>query len=198
MVVFLAVVIAGSLSLQVRSAEAESVFEGSSVRKIDRIHGKPLHSQVRVKRYARSVGSTRYIRKTIPIYYKMARKRNMAADMLVAQAILETGAGRYGGDSKPWNMAGIKKGGIVGDRPRDFERPRTARQGVRMHINHMAAYTGQRPIGKPHARFYDARAAQRSRGWWVKRVSHLGGGVWATDSTYSGKIRRIRGNMGKY
>ena len=177
--------------------ETEASAGASSVRKPDQILGKPIHSQAKVKRYARSVGSTRYIMRTIPIYYELSRKRNIAPDVLVAQAILETGRGRYGGDSKPWNMAGIKKGGIVGDRPRDFERPRTARAGVRMHINHMAAYTGKRPIGKPHDRFYDARAAQKSRGWWVRRVSHLGGGVWATDSTYSRKIRHILDDMGK-
>ena len=114
----------------------------------------------------------------------------------VAQAILETGRARYGGDPKPWNMAGIKKGGIIGDGPRDFERPRTARQGVRMHINHMMAYTGKRLLGKPHDRFHDARAAQRSRGWWVRRASYLGG-VWTTDFTYSQKIRRILNDMGK-
>ena len=193
-VILLAMVIAVGFSLQ---AGTEAVAGTKKARSADQILGKPLHSQAKAKRYARSVGSTRYIMKTIPTYYELARKRNIAPDVLVAQAILETGRGRYGGDSKPWNMAGIKKGGIVGDRPRDFERPRTARKGVRMHINHMAAYTGKRPLGKPHDRFHDARAAQKNRGWWVRRVSHLGGGVWATDSTYSSKIRRILNNMGK-
>ena len=111
--------------------------------------------------------------------------------------MLETGYGRYGGDSRPWNMAGIKKGGIVGDEPKDFEVPPTAYAGVRMHVNHMAAYTGKRPIGTPHDRFYDARAAQKSRGWWVTRISQLGGGVWATDTTYDAKIRNILDAMGR-
>jgi hypothetical protein len=43
-------------------------------------------------------------------------------------------------------MAGIKKGGIVGDEPKDFERPASAFEGVRMHVNHMAAHTLKRPI----------------------------------------------------
>lgn len=67
-----------------------------------------------------------------------------------------------------------------------------------MHVNHMAAYTGKKPIGTPHDRFHDARAAQKNRGWWVRKISQLGNGVWATDSTYSGKIRRILDDMGKY
>lgn len=193
-VVVLAAVIAGGLFLQVGTEEASA---GTKVRKPDQLLGKPMYGQKKVKRYARSVNSSRYIMRTIPIYYELAKKRNIAPDVLIAQAMVETGYGRYGGDSKPWNMAGIKKGGIVGDAPRDFERPRTARQGVRMHINHMAAYTGKRPLGKPHDRFYDARAAQKNRGWWVRRVSHLGDGVWATDSRYDRKIRRILNKMGR-
>jgi hypothetical protein len=104
--------------------------------------------------------------------------------------MVETGYGRYGGDSDPWNMAGIKKGDAQGDEPRDFEKPATARAGVRMHINHMAAYTGKKPIGTPHDRFYDARAAQRERGYWVRNIGQLGG-VWATDTSYDDKIRKV-------
>ena len=180
-VVSLTATIAAGLSLQVVT---EAFAEANSVRKPDRILGKPLHGQAKVKRYVRSVGSTKYIMRSIPIYYELARKRDIVPDVLVAQAILETGRARYGGVPKPRNMVGIKKGGIVGDGPRDFERPRTARQGVRMHINHMTPYTGKRLLGKPHDRFHDARAAQKSRGWWVRRV-------------YSQKIRRILNDMGK-
>ena len=163
----------------------------------DSMLGAPIYSQAEAQRYARSVGSTRYILQAIPYYYKLAPRTGIAPDVLVAQAMLETGRGHYGGDSKPWNMAGVKKGGAVGDAPRDFERPATAYEGVRMHINHMAAYTGKKTIGKPHARYYDARAAQRNRGWWVKRISQLGNGVWATDPAYAGKLRRMLDDMGK-
>ncbi len=177
--------------------EPEPAYAASTVRGPDQIFGKPLYRQARVERYARSVRATRYIKKTIPIYYRLAKKRNIAPDVLVAQAMIETGYGSYGGDSRPWNMAGIKKGGIVGDAPKDFERPKTPYGGVRMHVNHMAAYMGKRPIGKPHDRYSDARAAQKSRGYWVRRIGQLGDGVWATDSTYDRKIRRVLNDMGK-
>ena len=180
-------------------ADAVRVVEATRPsRKPDSLLGAPIHDQASAKRYARSVGSSRYILETIPLYYELAPKAGIAPDVLVAQAILETGRGHYGGDSKPWNMAGIKKGGQVGDGPDDFERPATAYQGVRMHVNHMAAYTNKNPIGTPHDRFYDARSAQKSRGWWVSRISQLGGGVWATDTTYAGKIRRILDDMSKH
>lgn len=178
-------------------AQDEPISEASRMRERDQILGAPIYSRSRVESYARSIGCTRYIMRTIPIYYRMAPRRNIAPDVLVAQAILETGRGRYTGDSRPWNMAGIKKGGAVGDDPKDFEVPKTAREGVRMHINHMAAYTGKKPIGEPHDRFYDARAAQKSRGWWVRRVSQLGNGIWATDPDYADKIHRILNGMGK-
>ena len=182
----------------VKVVEARAAQQTSqSARKPGSMLGAPIYSQARAYRYAKSVGSTRYITQTIPYYYRLAPRVGIAPDVLVAQAILETGRGHYGGDSRPWNMAGIKKGGVVGDGPRDFERPATAYEGVRMHVNHMAAYTGKNPIGKPHARYYDARAAQRNRGWWVTRIDQLGSGVWATDPAYAGKLQRILDDMGK-
>jgi len=143
--VLLVATFAFGLVLQV-GGETEPAYAASTVRGPNQIFGKPLYRQARVERYARSVGATRYIKKTIPIYYRLAKKRNIAPDVLVAQAMIETGYGRYGGDSRPWNMAGIKKGGIVGDAPKDFERPKTPYGGVRMHVNHMAAYMGKKPI----------------------------------------------------
>jgi flagellum-specific peptidoglycan hydrolase FlgJ len=194
--VLLAVCLALGVASRVE-AQAQEVVVADSVRKQDRMLGAPLYVRAKVRRYARSVGCTRYIMKTIPIYYRMAPRRNIRPDVLVAQAILETGRGHYGGASRPWNMAGIKKGGATGDSPKDFEVPKSAREGVRMHVNHMAAYTGKRPIGNPHDRYYEARAAQKKRGWWVRKVSQLGDGIWASDPHYAGKIRRILDEMGK-
>ena len=130
----------------VAGSQKEQALAASSVRGPDQILGAPRYDEKRVERYARSIGCSRYIMKTIPIYYRLAPRRNIAPDVLVAQAIVETGRGHYGGDSRPWNMAGIKKGGEVGDAPKDFERPESAFEGVRMHVNHMAAYTHKRPI----------------------------------------------------
>jgi flagellum-specific peptidoglycan hydrolase FlgJ len=191
-------VIADAVRVARVTSKQTSGDSGSNTRNTrgpDGMLGSPRYTQREATSYARSVGASRYIMRTIPIYYDLAPRIGIAPDVLVAQSILETGRGRYGGDSKPWNMAGIKKGGNVGDAPRDFERPRTPRAGVRMHVNHMAAYTGKRTIGKPHDRFYDARAAQKNRGWWVKRISQLGGGAWATDPAYSRKIRSILDDM---
>jgi hypothetical protein len=192
----LAVFFASGLVVLV-DARTEPVVAAAAVRGADQILGTPRYSQTTVESYARSIDCSRYIMKAIPIYYRLAPRRNIAPEVLVAQAIVETGRGYYGGDSKPWNMAGIKKGGTVDDGPKDFEVPQSAYQGVRMHVNHMAAYTGKRPIGKPHDRFYDARAAQQQRGWWVRRISQLGDGIWAEDTTYASQIRNHLDNMGR-
>jgi hypothetical protein len=179
-------------------ARAEPVVAAAAVRGPDQILGAPRYSQTTVEAYARSIQCSRYIMKAIPIYYRLAPRRNIAPEVLVAQSIVETGRGYYGGVSKPWNMAGIKKGGVDrADDPKDFEVPPSAYQGVRMHVNHMAAYMGKRPIGKPHDRFYDANAAQKQRGWWVRRISQLGDGIWAEDPTYASKIRTHLDNMGR-
>ena len=195
--ILLTVFLASGLVVLV-DTRTEPVLAASALRGPDQILGAPRYSQATVERYARSIDCSRYIMKTIPIYYRLAPRRNIAPDVLVAQSIVETGRGYYGGVSKPWNMAGIKKGGEDrGDAPKDFEVPPTAYEGVKMHVNHMAAYTGKRPIGKPHDRFYDARAAQKQRGWWVRRISQLGGGIWAVDPTYASKIRDHLDNMGR-
>ena len=197
MALVLSAIVIASGVVFLAGSRKEPALAASSVRGPDQILGAPRYGEKRVERYARSIDCSRYIMRTIPIYYRLAPRRNIAPDVLVAQAIVETGRGYYGGDSRPWNMAGIKKGGVVGDEPRDFEVPPTAFEGVRMHVNHMAAYTHKRPIGVPHDRFYDARAAQRARGWWVTRISQLGDGIWAGDSTYARKIRHHLDNMGR-
>jgi hypothetical protein len=178
-------------------ARTEPVLAATAVRGPDQILGAPRYSQTRVERYARSINCSRYIMKTIPMYYRLAPRRNIAPDVLIAQAIVETGRGYYGGDSKPWNMAGIKKGGPVGDDPKDFEVPPTAYEGVRMHINHMAAYTGKRPIGKPHDRFYEARAAQTQRSVLDMSIIQLGDAILSSEHTYASKIRNHLDNMGR-
>ena len=202
--ILLAAFLAFGLASQVQAgAETADKADGdrtearaAAVRGPDEILGRARNSRAAVERYARRMGSTRYIMRTIPIYYELAPRRNIAPDVLIAQAMIETGYGRYGGDSKPWNMAGVKKGGDVGDAPKDFEQPRTPYGGVRMHVNHMIAYTGQRPLGTPHDRYSDARSAQRARGYWIRRISQLGGGIWATDPDYDTKIKRILNGMG--
>ena len=147
-----AMYLALGLASQVET-QAKPRIEANSVREPSRILGAPIYSQAKGERYARSVGCTRYILKAIPIYYELAPLRNIRPDVLVAQAVLETNKGHYGGSSRPWNMAGIKKGGAVRDRPKDCEESPNARAGGRRHVKHMAGYAGKSDIAKPHPRY---------------------------------------------
>ena len=81
--VLLAAFLAVGLASQV-DAESRSDFERAAVRGQDEVLGAPRYGQARVERYARSMNSTRYIRKTIPLYYDLAPKRNIAPDVLIA------------------------------------------------------------------------------------------------------------------
>lgn len=188
------IALAGVLTATTSSREAEAQSAASG----EPITGAPVHDQASVEAYARSTDSSGYLMEAIPYYYELAPQAGIRPDVLVAQTIVETANGHYGGDSRPYNMAGIKKGGDVGDAPSDFERPTTAYQGVRMHVNHMAAYTGMEPVGTPHDRFYDARAAQQSKGYWLTTVEQLGEGTWATDPVYAPKINEHLQAMEEY
>src|SRR4028118_43924 len=111
--VLLSALLAFGLASHVQ-AQAETVERAGGMREPGEILGGPRHSKAKVERYARSKNSTKYIMRTIPIYYKMAPRRNIAPDVLIAQAMVETGYGRYGGDSRPGDLRGTKEGGGAG------------------------------------------------------------------------------------
>ena len=114
------------------------------------------------------------------IYSVEEPETTWAADFRAAQAILETGNFRWGGDSKMWYLAGIKKGGIVGDEPKDFEVLPTPHSGAHMQANLGRAYALKPAVEPVHARYADAYAAQKARGYPVTKISQLGKGIWAT------------------
>ena len=80
----------------------------------------------------------------------------MRPEVLYAQSAKETAFGRYGGAVQPAqnNWAGIKRGDARGDSTADFESFATPEEGVRAHFNHICAYTGLKPVGEPHGRYW--------------------------------------------
>ncbi len=87
------------------------------------------------------------VEELVDIYWEEAGHEGIRPDLALAQAILETGYFRFGGDVLPVqnNFAGI---GTTGGGPRgaSFE---SARLGVRAHIQHLLAYTTTREPLKP-------------------------------------------------
>lgn len=131
------------------------------------------------------------------IYSVEQPQTTWAPAVRAAQSFHETGGWNYGHDSRWANMAGIKKGGDVGDEPRDFLVPATAELGAHIQAQHARAYSGKPHLKPVHARYFDAYAAQKARGWWVTRVSQLGGGIWATDELYASHLMDVIRGMQK-
>ncbi len=115
-------------------------------------------------------------------------------DIAFAQAMLETGNLRYGGIVRPsdLNFSGL---GACDSCPRGLAFP-SAELGVRAQIQHLYAYAA--PTADPLAlarpladiRFTLVRPYGRAPVW-----EAMGGGNWATDPLYAGKVLRIWRSM---
>lgn len=116
--------------------------------------------------------------------------------MGVMQMIHETGWGYYGGASRPYNPAGIKKRDATGDTPDDFEIPSTPFDGGRMHVNHVSAYTGGPVLGIPHGRYGLALMVNEGKPP-VRYLDELVG-RWATDTRYTDKIKTFYDRLLKF
>ncbi len=83
----------------------------------------------------------------VDLYWEEAGNEGVRPDLALAQALLETGFFRFGGDVLPAqnNFAGIGSTG-GGARGATFE---SARIGVRAHIQHLLAYTTTREPLRP-------------------------------------------------
>ena len=117
------------------------------------------------------------------LYWEYGRKTGLRPEVLYAQAAHETNFGKYTGQVPPEynNWAGIKKANATGDEPEDHEEFATPEDGVRAHFNHMSAYVGLAPIGKPHDR-YQVVLKQS----WAGAVIHVEdlSGKWAPSAEY--------------
>jgi hypothetical protein len=87
------------------------------------------------------------IEEIVELYWEEAGHEGIRPDLALAQALLETGFFRFGGDVVPEqnNFAGIGTTGR-GARGAWFESPRI---GVRAHIQHLLAYTTTREPARP-------------------------------------------------
>ncbi len=125
----------------------------------------------------------------VEIYWEEAGREGVRQDLAFAQALVETGFFRFGGDVKPEqnNFCGLGTtgGGVNGAH---FPTPQI---GARAHIQHLLAYTTQKhPSTKIVDPRYDlAHAIRLERGLcdtWYKL-----NGTWAMSSGYSEKIMGI-------
>lgn len=149
--------------------------------------GEPAITLEEAKAWAEKSGGADIFIDIADIYWKYGEITGIRPDILYAQAAKETGFGKYGGAVKPEqnNWAGIKTKTATGDKAEDHETFETPDDGVRGHFNHISAYIGLEPTGKPHGRYYNVK----SIAWagTVKTLEELGG-KWCPDLYYGYSI----------
>lgn len=117
-------------------------------------------------------------------YYDLGRRTGIRPEVLIAQALFETGRGHFNGKVPVnyHNLAGIK---IPNPGDQDIKEDHQIfpnwEDGIRAHVNHMCAYTGNRPIGRPHGRYHIVKKL----GWAgsIATIDELSG-KWAPRPDY--------------
>ena len=121
-------------------------------------------------------------------YWQEAEREGIRPDVAFAQAILESGSFRFGGDVLPEqnNFCGLGTvgGGVKGAR---FKTPEL---GARAHIQHLLAYTDKRPATKIIDPRYELAHKVRQRDGFCTTWYQLNGN-WATSKYYAEKILTV-------
>ena len=151
------------------------------------IVGKTVASLNQMQSWAKNNGASQKFIDAASIYYKYGLLTGIRADVLYCQSAKETNFGRYTGivSEDMNNFAGIKIKNPVGDRKEDHESFSSVDDGIRAHFNHISAYVGKEPIGKPHDRYYVVK--ELNWAGTVKYVEELGG-KWAPNNNYGKDI----------
>lgn len=141
----------------------------------------------RAQQWAAEKGAHPRFIDTAPLYWKYGLTTGLRPEVLYVQSAYETNFGHFTGVVQPHynNWAGIKTAVSSGDEPGDHEQFATPEDGVRAHFNHMAAYTGLKPIGEPHDRYY--LVLRLSWAGTVVMVEELSG-KWAPSPAYHERI----------
>jgi hypothetical protein len=130
------------------------------------------------------------VRRLAELFVTEGAAQGVRGDLAFAQAMLETGYLRFGGQVRPTdhNFSGL---GACDSCPRGLTFP-SPELGVRAQIQHLWAYAmpGADPaqLARPLAdvRFGLVRPPGKAPLWEM-----MGGGNWATDPGYAGKVLRI-------
>ena len=161
--------------------------------------GTPIIAEASVsieqaKAWAKSKNAHQRFIDIAALYWKYGKITGISPEALYAQAALETGYGRYGGQvpAEYNNWAGIKIATSNGDNPEDHQQFATPEEGVRGHFNHIAAYVGLDPVGEPHGRYHVV--LRTSWAGTVTTVEELSG-RWAPSETYHERILILMAEM---
>lgn len=124
------------------------------------------------------------------LYYSIAKKYNIRADVALSQACKETAFFRFGGavTADMNNFCGLKVITASGDTPADHATFADKASGVEAHIQHMAAYFTTDVIPALIDPRFDIVVKTHGRGK-LKYVEDLGG-KWAPNPDYGASIVR--------
>ncbi len=151
--------------------------------------GKPEAAVTQAQEWACQNSAHQRFIDIAPVYWHYGQLTGLRPEMLYSQSAHETAFGRYGGAVTPDqnNWARIKVKNPEGDQAEDYETFATPEDGVRGHFNHICAYVGYEPIGRPHPRF----EVVKSMPWagTVRYVEELGG-KWTPQLDYGRDLVR--------
>lgn len=154
------------------------------------IFGQAVTTQEQMINFINKRNQSPKINCTVPelvqIYYDEASKEGIRADIVMCQAIKETGTWNYGGDVVPEqnNFCGLGTtgGGVKGE---FFPTPRI---GARAHVQHLLAYTSKR---LPREEIVDPRyeLIKKWRPQIFGQLTHWTqlNGVWAVPGNHYGE-----------
>lgn len=196
----------GTYSIHAYGEEADgrSVFLGNtsaSVRYVETpIMGATTVTAAQLVTYYKSTGSVYpqmytdlgvNLETFVDLYISECNAEGVRAEVAFAQAMLETGNLRFGGDVKPaqFNFAGLgATGGVPGfDFAAKYGSSSTGLQtGIRGHVQHLKCYASSAALNqtKVDPRWNDSL---RLRAVSVEELA----GTWAADTTYAGKVKAI-------
>lgn len=128
------------------------------------------------------------------IFKQEAEAEGVCVEVAFAQAMLETGFLKFGGDVKPdqYNFAGIgATGGVPGNEFSDV------REGIRAQIQHLKCYASDAALNNPCV---DPRWGSWLRNkapyvQWLSKANNPYGIGWATDAGYAEKLLNMIKNL---
>jgi hypothetical protein len=196
----------GTYSIHAYGEEADgrTVFLGNasvSVRYVETpIMGSTTVTAAQLVAYYRNTGSVYpqmytdlgvNLETFVDLYISECNAEGVRAEVAFAQAMLETGNLRFGGDVKPaqFNFAGLgATGGVPGfDFAAKYGSSSIGLQtGIRGHVQHLKCYASSAALNqtKVDPRWNDSL---RLRALSVEELA----GTWAADTTYAGKVKAI-------
>ena len=177
----------GAASEDLSEAKYEIAGESSATVQ-DLIDYYENNSPIEFPAEALEKGGVSTLRDFCQIYYEECETEGIKVEVAFAQAMLETGFLKFGGDVKieQFNFAGL---GAVGGGAAGASFP-DVRTGIRAHVQHLKCYANSEPLNNPcvDPRWGDWLRGKAPYVSWLSIPHNPNGTGWATDANYGIKL----------